>query len=267
MNVLWKPLKLFSLLIFIGVLFVPVDCKSVDPDFDNPLRTYKCGSWERLILGEYILENNLWGKQDVKNYRQCVFIQPGKGSPQMGWAWHWPRKPRVLGYPGITYGKKPWNKRSTTVHLPASVTKKKIEVTYDADIKASGIYNLAFDIWICSSPFPTPQNVTKELMIWMIDHGTIPLGTHRADAVIAGITYKLYIDDDVTLGLESGSRKYIAFVAQGHYEKATVPIDRFLSYLVRHNYISAADYIASIEFGTEIVGEGEKLFFHGMTFV
>ncbi|MEJ2663886.1 MAG: hypothetical protein P8107_07560 [Spirochaetia bacterium] len=228
MNVLWKPLKLFSLLIFIGVLFVPVDCKSVDPDFDNPLRTYKCGSWERLILGEYILENNLWGKQDVKNYRQCVFI---------------------------------WNKRSTTVHLPASVTKKKIEVTYDADIKASGIYNLAFDIWICSSPFPTPQNVTKELMIWMIDHGTIPLGTHRADAVIAGITYKLYIDDDVTLGLESGSRKYIAFVAQGHYEKATVPIDRFLSYLVRHNFISAADYIASIEFGTEIVGgRGEIVF-------
>src|SRR5882757_1947397 len=79
-----------------------------------------CGDWQQVQVGEYIVQNNIWGKGNITNYSQCVSGTSASGGVQAQLQWNWPTgvNSNVKAYPEIIYGQKPDSGPSTTPNLP-----------------------------------------------------------------------------------------------------------------------------------------------------
>jgi hypothetical protein len=212
-----------------------------------------CDDWAELRCGEIIVSNNVWGKGDVTNATQCVSAREANGKCQFKWEWVWPDSGSgaVRAYPEIIYGWKPWASASTTDKLPVKIRDiTAINLDLDVFVRADGACNTAFDLWLTASPTPRPGNITHELMIWLSNVGWDP-GSGNIDTVeIEGVDYKLYKAPMQTW-------TYISFARVLPRTSGRLNIAAFLQYLVEHHYISSSEYLASIEFGNEIiVGKG-----------
>jgi len=205
----------------------------------------KCGDWARLTFPDFYVENNVWGKRDITDYKQCIF----RADKVFGWEWTWPSgAPDVVAYPEISFGWKPWNSQSTTPKLPLQVSKvKKALVTYDLSMKSEGIYNLAFDACLTREPKPNEKNITAEIMIWL-DHDTLkPDGSSSEAVTIDGETYDFYKGQP-----PHAEWPYLAFIKKTPRISGKTDFRKFLDYLVRAKHVSPNDYLASIEFGNEV---------------
>ena len=145
----------------------------------------KCADWDRIIISDYYLHNNVWGKKDLKGYQQCLFREAGKDGA-FGWTWEWPEgAPDVAAYPEVLFGQSPWNPESTSPSLPRQVGKlKKARVTYDLSLQAEGIYNLAFDAWLTSEAPPSEKTITAEIMIWLTHQTLRPDGVSDRSVIL-----------------------------------------------------------------------------------
>jgi hypothetical protein len=164
------------------------------------------------------------------------------------WTWDWPpvEDERVKASPGIIYGRKPWDKRSTTSALPRRLSDVgRLSATFEASVSGTGIYNLAFDLWITGSSRPSPENRTGEVMIW-VDAGH---WDHAAGVpvVINGEEYDFYKDDG-----GNGAWSYLAFFKTTPTHSGTIHIHEFLGYLIAQGHVSENEYLASIEFLNEV---------------
>jgi hypothetical protein len=214
-----------------------------------------CGDWAYVKIGEYAISNNVWNKRDIKEYMQCIRGHR-EGSNSFGsWRWKWPKlSDEVKAYPEIIYGWKPWEKRSTTEKLPIALAKlQSITVDYDTSSSAEGARNLAFDIWITNSGTPKEQSITDEIMVWVDNVGLTPGGTYQEEVVVEDRPYRLYHGK-----AGHASWRYTAFVPISPMPSAKLRIDSFLSYLITKGILNGKEFLASIEFGNEIVsGQGK----------
>jgi hypothetical protein len=226
----------------------PTDTKADEP---APVQAQqKCGDWERFTLGEIVLENNVWNKKSVTDYRQCLFQEKRDGKTLFGWEWKWPDTNDVLAYPEIIYGWKPWNQQSTTPELPRRV--KAIQacaITYDIDMQKEGVGNLTFDIWLTREATPAEKNISMELMIWLEHSGQIPDGSSQGTVKIDGASYDFYKGKPPHAGWGS-----TAFLRKQPARRGVIDLKKFLDFLVKNKHLSGDDYLASIEFGNEICG-------------
>ena len=55
-----------------------------------------CEDNQRIIVGDYILFNNVWNKAEWTDYMQCVFAQTDTPPTVMGWRWDWPGTGRQI---------------------------------------------------------------------------------------------------------------------------------------------------------------------------
>ena len=213
-----------------------------------PSENSSCMDWAEFTINEFILSNNVWGKDTETNYEQCIYYKLNNTQREFGWNWDWPGNGNVRAYPEIIFGLKPWSTESTSLSLPAQINSNNIKLKFSCTAAAIGQWNLAYDIWLASSKTPIPENVTHEIMIWM--HQTIPItpaGIYRETITINDNNFALWVNEN-----HNNSWVYIAFVTDVTKLTATLDLNAFMDYLITNSYVSPDLFISAIEFGTEI---------------
>jgi hypothetical protein len=209
--------------------------------------------WGELTCGDYLLINNVWGKGDLTGYTQSVGVSDDMNACRFRWDWDWPRSAAgsVRAYPEIIYGWKPWSAASTTPSLPIQLTViQDLTVRLDFTTQMSGEFNSAFDLWLTSTNPPSGDTITREVMIWVGKAEMSPGGSKVASLEIDGVPYSLF--------KAQWDWTYLAFIQETDEPTASIPIASLLRYLVDNQYVLPEEYLASIEFGNEIVyGSGQ----------
>jgi hypothetical protein len=112
---------------------------------------------------------------------------------------------------------------------------------------------LSFDAWLTSEPIPAEKNITAEIMIWLTHQTLRPDGESSQSVTINGEEYDFYHGKPPHAGWP-----YLAFIKKNDRINGTTDLKKFLDFLLKNNHISKTDYLASIEFGNEIVvGKGK----------
>jgi hypothetical protein len=93
----------------------------------------------------------------------------------------------------------------------------------------------AYDIWI--------NNLNKEVMIWVDNHGQTPAGSKVATTTFSGATWNLY---------ETSNKGYMAFVREGNASSGTVDLLAALNYLEGRGDLTASDVLWQVNLGWEI---------------
>ena len=215
----------------------------------------ECDDGVLLQLDGYRVENNAWGKGDLTGWAQCVgAAQNPDGSIVARFTWDWLESGgSVKAYPEIIYGYKP-SGSTTTPLLPKRVSDiQELTARYDLDIQHIGSGNTAFDIWLTNTQTPTSfaaPPITHEIMVWLESYGSmVPGGSLRERAVIAGTAFDVYVGEMFGAGW-----RYIAFRrVQPPPAADTVDLHSLLVYAQQANLITGSEYLASIEFGNEVV--------------
>jgi Glycosyl hydrolase family 12 len=229
-----------------------------------------CIDWAIISLGEYEISNNVWGKEDIHGYSQCIFrgIRTHSGTPtHMRWSWNWPNVGgRVKAYPSILYGRKPWNSYSTTPHLPQTIAQlHHLTVTYNAKTTSSGADNLLLESWITSTAKASPTDRIGELAIQLYQKNWPgQAGEFIKSVVIDGIPFDFYVDPKIRVPGDDHTWIYFGFVHKGKLS-TQVKLDMmdFANYLVTEGYIDGSNYLASVELGNEVNhGKGETVLEH-----
>lgn len=240
-----------GLIIFAILISLAETGVSRDDNSDKEL----CEDWAYVKIGEYAISNNVWNKRGIQNYMQCIRMHRQDPNSFGSWRWQWPRpNDEVKAYPEIIYGWKPWEKRSTTEKLPIAIAKlQSVVVNYDTSSSAEGARNLAFDVLITNSGIPEEKSITNEIMIWVDNVGLTPGGTYQEEVVIEDRRYTLYHGK-----VGHAAWKYTAFVPVLPMLSANLRIDKFISYLIEKGLLDEKEFLASIEFGNEIIsGQGK----------
>ena len=223
----------------------------------------QCMDWERLAENGYLIENNVWNKEGVDHYQQCVYLEANNEVIDAGWAWNWPGlRLNVVAYPSLVYGKKPWFTASTTHLLPQKISELNC-LTADFSVDQTGKTNgnLAFDLWLTNDKTANPESITRELMIWLTRNGAMVAGK-RVDTFISdGYEIELWRKDghDPTEGL---SWTLLTFVHQTDRTEGPINLIDYLDFLVENNYISDQEYLADVELGNELINGYGKTLIH-----
>ncbi len=224
---------------------------------NTPVKTYidttVCTTDGILNYGEYKIINNCWGKGNIQDFTQCVFIKETENDYSFGFNWYWQSGVNndVKAYPEILFGFKPFDTKSTTTKLPVKISEgKKIIASFSSiSTTFTGTGNTAFDIWITSSPTPAQSNITREIMIWTKNYGQTAGGSKVATVKIDNVNFDFYKAD--------WNWTYLAFVIKDNIDYKTINIHKFVEYLVTNGYITNNEYFASVEYGNEVVqGQG-----------
>jgi hypothetical protein len=219
-----------------------------------------CADQALIDSGGFRAENNTWGKGALSGWSQCIGLGMGPGGALAGrWTWNWSNsRGNVTAYPEVIFGQKP-GKQSTSSALPKKLSSIRVAtVSYDVSSTHTGSGNTAFDIWLTStgnpSAFSAPP-ITHELMIWLESYGGMrPDGTLIEQIAIDGSLYNVFVAENIGHGW-----RYIAFVRPTPQLGAgTIDLVTFLSYVRSKGLATGDEYLASIEFGNEVIrGAGE----------
>lgn len=223
-----------------------------------------CSAWAKIFLGEYVINNNIWGKGNINDYTQCIIgiLNPQSGAPDnIGWSWSWPKASiGVKAYPSILYGHKPWNDYSTTARLPQAINQlKHLTVSYKLKTVSSGAVNLLLESWITRTDKPSPVDRVGELAVQLYQKNWPgQAGRYVESIVINGITFDFYIEKEMRVPSDTHTWAYYGFVHKGApVLQAKLDIMKFVNYLVNHGYVNRKHYIATVELGNEVDhGEG-----------
>ncbi|WP_020476515.1 GH12 family glycosyl hydrolase domain-containing protein [Zavarzinella formosa] len=200
-----------------------------------------------------VIQNNTWGFNGNGDPPQSISGPPGDPA---GWTWDWPGadNTKVVAYPEIIFGKKPWSPQSTSPQLPKMIgALGSIAVDYSLSISATGAYNAAFDIWITSSPQADEASIRTEVMVWVCRRGLNPAG---GSSQLFDTPYGQMRIYEATMD----AWKYVACVLENELLAATMDLKFFIDFLVDAGRITSGQYLASVEFGNEIAfGQGETV--------
>ncbi len=115
--------------------------------------------------------------------------------------------------------------------------------TFAAISPNTGIYNVAFDMWLNGIP-------NDEIMIWTDNYNQYPSGSKFASQLnVGGYVWDVYATHD---------NGYIAFVPSNgvRITSGTIDIKAMLDYLVAQGKVSASSTVDQIGYGVEIVDTG-----------
>jgi hypothetical protein len=252
----------FSLCILVMALGGCVSEPQAVPFAEEDITQSVTGDWESIILPDFILLNNVWGKGNIADFSQEMFTVSGPSGEGFGWRWDWPSSNRVLAYPEIMAGGNPWNPVYTAI-FPRRVDDSPVVVTFSITENLSQHCNLALEFWITSDDTPSTDNITHEIMIWQINNGMMPDGTVRGRFEYNGSVYQVYVNKDQDPGMSSVTGwTYIAFVTSDKITSNELDLSLFTDFLIEEGYLEPDLYITGMELGTEICGGEGFIFFH-----
>jgi hypothetical protein len=255
-NVFRIPLFYGSVICLFGLfLYSKAYAATISP---TPVPAFNTCNSSELRIGDYVVYNNMWGKDAVGSltYSQCYklnSINPLNAT----WNWTWPFVvEQVKSYPEIFYGYKPGRNYSTNPSLPIKLADMgSFLSSFDTTttVSTDSEYDTSFDIFINSQNPPTYLSVTSEVMIWINSQNTaswMPTSHFIRKVTIDGQDYDFYF---YTFPYETTTRNFFLFNKVVPISVGSVSIDHFLKYLVNNGYESGANYLSVIEFGNEVV--------------
>jgi hypothetical protein len=114
--------------------------------------------------------------------------------------------------------------------------------TFAADGPDSGIYNIAYDIWLNGVPG------NREVMIWTDNQGQTPAGSIVANGIsIGGKSWNLWATSD---------NHILTYVAVTDMTSGTVDLRAHLNDLITRGRVPATSTLGQICFGVEVVSTG-----------
>jgi hypothetical protein len=215
------------------------------------------------MVGPYRYNNNQWGYTKAKGKaQQCLLARQIAGHTELGWSWSWPGfDASVFAYPEIEFGWKPWSGgKSTDARFPMKVSDvPRLALNYEVETVADGSYDLAPEVWLTNGPPASetadPKSITTEVMFWM-DYaaGARPAGEVIEAPSLDGVQYELWKADSIGADANGKGWQLLSFKSPTIRRKGTISIDTLLKHLVGLKLVNPRDYLASIEFGNEVMG-------------
>ena len=182
----------------------------------------------------YVVHNNMWNasgynvSETLKACSHRKWFVRAKANNSSG-------DGAVKTYPNVHKDFHNWS----TGHEPRIGVFKTIKSRFAARAPGTGIYNVAYDIWLDGVPGDT------EVMIWTDNHKQVPAGR----VVARGLKF----NDRTWRVFATADRSYIAFVPGRPKHHGTMNIKARLSWLKKHSLISRRATLGQICFGVEIV--------------
>ena len=99
----------------------------------------------------------------------------------------------------------------------------------------------AYDIWV--------NDLNKEVMVWVDNHGQTPAGSKVATYSVSGATWDLYVTSD---------NSYMAFVREGNAGSGSIDLFTLLKDLEGRGLLSSSDTLWQVNFGFEICSTGGR---------
>lgn len=211
--------------------------------------------WERQAAGEYFVENNVWNKRDIKDYRQAVGIRKlSDGAVAAGWSWEWPTSWNIVAFPDLVFGKNPWAQTSTTPKLPVRLSDiDSLHADFDILHEGHGHRNLSFQMWLTNDPASLPHHITHEIMIW-IRNDDIPFAPVVGPAEVSGANYtlsRMQNHGDPNLKPQI-NWTYLSFARTEPFLKGRLDIKAFYDTLSARGLVANDLYLANINLGNEV---------------
>lgn len=229
------------------------------PGRDAPGVTSDCNSEATFIDGAYHYVNNEWGSANASGpFEQCVLKREAAGGSEYGWTWSWPGKQsEILAYPEAIYGWKPWSGGpSTDSRFPFRVADMQgLTLNFNVELAATGFYDLAAEVWLVQDgefSAANPGLITAEVMFWMDSSDLGPAGTVIATPSIGGVDYELFQAENFGDRGDGSGWSYLVFRRREAVHQGTLDVLPLLQYLADQGLVATTDFVASVEFGTEV---------------
>ncbi|KAA8648521.1 hypothetical protein EYZ11_012884 [Aspergillus tanneri] len=199
-----------------------------------------CGQWDTIKQGDFILYNNLWGKDNADiGGRQCTGLDSASGNEiawHTGWTWSGGQG-QVKSFANVAY-QFPATQLSSLSKIPTTFN---WQYTSGSDIVADIVY----DLFTSSS---ADGDEEYEVMIWLAALGGAgPIsstGSPIASPTVGETTWDLYKGPN-------GQMMVFSFVAQSAMETFSADLVEFLTYLQGHQGLSSSQYLTHVQAGTE----------------
>jgi hypothetical protein len=230
------------------------------PGKDQPGVTSDCGNYSVLAQGSLQVMNNVWAREKANGaFEQCVLRRGTGGQVQLGWTWAWPGfEAGGYSFPEIIFGWKPWSEASTDARLPIQISAlKELSLRYAVSTESTGKINLAAALWLTNSgsaTAPNPLAITDEIAI-LLDYpeGATPTGQRSGSLLVEGVDYELWHTPNN--GDRGNGQGWDLYYLKGPRLRlqGTLKLDRFLEALRGKELISPDRFVASVEFGNELM--------------
>lgn len=223
--------------------------------------TSHCGEYAVLAQGSLQFMNNVWAREKANGaFEQCVLQRGADSQAQFGWTWAWPGfEPHGFAFPEIIFGWKPWSAASTDATLPIQISAlKNLSVRYAVSTESTGKQNLAAAIWLTTSgqaTAPNPLAIAQEIAIWLdYPEGATPIGERTGSLAVEGVDYELWHTPQH--GDRGNGHGWDLYYLKGPRQRleGTLKVDRFLDAMQSEGLLSPEHFVASVEFGNELMG-------------
>jgi hypothetical protein len=189
--------------------------------------------------GDYYVQNNMWNAGDYSVSQELAACSAGNWSVTTT-ADDDEGDGAVKTYPNVHKDYHDWDSGKE----PPLRQYSRLTSTFAATTPHTGVYNVAYDIWLNGVPGD------REIMIWTENQGQSPAGDRVAGGLpFSGMTWDLYATDD---------NEYLAFVPARPLTRGTLDLRAILDYLVGNGRVPADATLGQICFGVEVVSTGGK---------
>ena len=209
-----------------------------------------------VVGNRYRVFNNTWNKgASSGRHRQKIFVNDDHGKPVFGWVWKWHSSTGVATYPEVQAGVSPWNgEAGPDSGFPFRAGTKKLVVSYDVDLQATGAYNLAFEFWAVSGQPISKDTITHEVMIWVASDNLASAGSEVAQASIGGHNFSVNMKKnhgDASGGV-ANTWTIISLLADKPILHGPLDVGAIIDFLIEKGLLGRRSLIANLELGNEV---------------
>ncbi len=210
----------------------------------------------------WVLINNVWNPGTLiegVNYTVSSTYTPGNLASGVQLNWSFPVVftpwPIIRAYPEIIFGASPLGGgTSTDVDRALPIQLADLAgFTANYNIVSGGYtqgYNIAYDIWLTSTPNGGASTITNEVMIWLHKGGVAPFGTVVGTYSDANFTGTIY---------HAAAQRYTAIISDTDLSVGKIDVAAMLRKLQSLGIVSGGDYVANIELGAEVISGAGSL--------
>ncbi|MEY9968030.1 chitodextrinase [Streptacidiphilus sp. MAP12-16] len=246
---LMRRLRASLLVVALAALVTPI---AASPAAQAATGTSICTATGTLPInnGEYTLQANEWNSSAA----QCVTATGGTAWSLTTANFNLATNGAPATYPSLYKGCH-WGACTTGSGLPIQISQLGSATSSWSTVQpASGAYDVAYDLWINSTPTTTGQPDGTEIMIWLNSRGGVqPFGSQTGTSTAAGHSWNVWTGQQT-------SWKIISYVLQGGGTSfANLDVKSLISDAVSRGSVNPAHYLIDAEAGFEVWQGGQGL--------
>jgi chitodextrinase len=207
--------------------------------------------------GEYTLQANEWNS----SASQCVTATGGTAWSLSTANFNLSTSGAPATYPSLYKGCH-WGACTTSSGLPIQISQLGSATSSWSTVQpASGAYDVAYDLWINSTPTTTGQPDGTEIMIWLNSRGGVqPFGSQTGTSSAAGHNWNVWTGQQT-------SWKIISYVLQGGGTSfSNLDVKAMINDAVSRGSVNPSHYLIDAEAGFEIWQGGQGLATNSFSF-